>query len=112
MSIDTSSQQIKECGIIAIVRGDFSVNDTLRIGDALLRGNLNILEITLNSPIALQALPKLREYFKEYMLVGAGTVRNQIQARQACDAGAQFLVSPNLDLDTVSFAQAKELLHI
>lgn len=110
--IESVSQQIKVGGIIAILRGNFSVDDTLRLGDALMTGDVTILEITLNSPVALQALPKLRDHFEGTMLVGAGTVRDEEQARQASEAGAQFLVSPNLDLKTVVFTQSQGLLHI
>ena len=108
----TTSQRIKQSGIIAILRGDFSVEDTLRIGDALLVGTVTVLEVTLNSPSALMALPKLRSHFGDEMLVGAGTVRDVDHARGAIEAGAQFLVSPNLDLESVSFTRAKGLLHI
>jgi 2-dehydro-3-deoxyphosphogluconate aldolase/(4S)-4-hydroxy-2-oxoglutarate aldolase len=110
--IESARRQISDNGIIAILRGDFSVQETLRIAEALLEGDIRILEVTLNSPFALQALPKLRDHFEETMLIGAGTVRDKEQAHQAGEAGAQFLVSPNLDPGTVSFAQVKELLHI
>jgi 2-dehydro-3-deoxyphosphogluconate aldolase/(4S)-4-hydroxy-2-oxoglutarate aldolase len=110
--IDTVSQQIKKGGIIAIFRGDYSLELILRMADALLEGHVNIMEITLNSPLALRALPKLRDHFEADMLIGAGTVRNKNQAQQARDTGAQFLVSPNLDLETVSFVQSQGLLHI
>ena len=112
MDVEAVSQRIKECGIIAIIRGDYSVDDTLRIGEALLGGGVTVMEVTLNSPSALDALPRLRSHFKETMLIGAGTVREVQQARAAFDAGAQFLVSPNLDLDSVSFARTKSLLHL
>ena len=112
MNIGIVRQQIKEGGIIAIFRGDYSVERILRMADALLEGNINIMEITLNSSVALQAIPKLRDYFEADMLIGAGTVREISQAQEASDAGAQFLVSPNLDLETLLFAQLKGLLHI
>lgn len=111
-AIETSSQRIKQNGIIAILRGDFSVDDMLRIGDALLAGTVKVMEVTLNSPSALGALPKLREHFRTEMLLGAGTVRDVDQARQAYDAGAEFIVSPNLDLESVSFTLSKDLLHL
>jgi 2-dehydro-3-deoxyphosphogluconate aldolase/(4S)-4-hydroxy-2-oxoglutarate aldolase len=107
-----TSDLIKQAGIIAILRGDFSQDDMLRIGAALLAGNVTVLEVTLNSPAALTALPKLREHFNERMLIGAGTVRETDQARAARDAGAQFLVSPNFDRETVSFARTEGLLHL
>lgn len=112
MNLENVSQRIKTGGIIAILRGGFTVDDMLRVGDALLHGGVTVMEATLNSPHALTALPKLVEHFGERMLVGAGTVRDLSQARRATDAGAQFLVSPNLDLETVSFARTKDVLHL
>jgi len=111
-SVESTSQRIKQNGIIAILRGDFSIDDMLRIGDALLAGTVKVMEVTLNSPAALSALPKLREHFRTEMLVGAGTVRDVDQARQAYEAGAEFIVSPNLDLESVSFTRAEGLLHL
>lgn len=111
-NIEKISGQIKQSGIIAILRGDFSIGDMQRIGMALLDGSINIMEVTLNSPSALEALPRLLKHFGDEMLIGAGTVRDVDQARAASDAGAQFLVSPNLDLETVSFTRARDLLHI
>ena len=111
-SIEAASVKIKNSGVIAILRGDFSVEDMLRIGEALMQGTVTVMEVTLNSPAALVALPRLRKHFGDEMLVGAGTVREVDQARKAREAGAQFLVSPNLDLDTVSFARTNELLHL
>jgi 2-dehydro-3-deoxyphosphogluconate aldolase / (4S)-4-hydroxy-2-oxoglutarate aldolase len=110
--VETASQQIKQSGIIAILRGDFSIEDMLRIGDALMAGTITVMEVTLNSPSALTGLPQLSHHFGAEMLIGAGTVRDSKQARQAFEAGAQFLVSPNLDLETVSFARTKGLLHL
>lgn len=110
--LEAASQRIKECGIFAILRGDFSVEDMLRIGEALHAGNINVMEVTLNSPFALTALPKLRDHFQDEILVGVGTVRNLMEAQLVIDAGAQFLVSPNLDLETVAFARAQGLLHL
>jgi 2-dehydro-3-deoxyphosphogluconate aldolase / (4S)-4-hydroxy-2-oxoglutarate aldolase len=111
-TIESTSQKIKQAGIIAILRGDFSIEDMLRIGDALLAGGVSALEVTLNSPAALSALPRLRDHFAEQVLIGAGTARDANQARAAFEAGAQFLVSPNFDLETVSFARTVGLLHL
>jgi len=110
--IETASQQVKDCGIIAIIRGDFSADDNLRIGDALLAGTVTVMEVTLNSSSALTSLPRLRQHFGDEMLIGAGTVRDVKQAQAAYEAGAQFIVSPNLDLESVSFARTNDLLHL
>jgi len=110
--IEKASSWIKQNGIIAIVRGEFSIGDILRIGEALLAGTVTVMEVTLNTTSVLAALPRLRERFGGEMLIGAGTVRDVSQARQAKDSGAQFLVSPNLDLETASYARTYDLLHL
>ena len=67
------TQKIKQAGIIAILRGDYTVDDMLRIGKALLAGQVTVMEVTLNSPNALTALPKLLEHFGDRLLIGTGT---------------------------------------
>lgn len=111
-NIETTRQQIRDCGIIAILRGDYSVDDLLRIGEALLAGTVTAMEVTLNSPSALMALPQLRQQFDDRMLIGAGTVRTPSQVRHAVDAGAQFLVSPNFDAESVAVAHSQGVLHL
>ncbi len=44
-SIESTSEKIKQSGIIAILRGDFSVDDILRIGDVLLKGIVTLIEV-------------------------------------------------------------------
>ena len=91
-TIETSTQKIKQAGIIAILRGDYSTDEFLRIGEALLAGSITVMELTLNSPNALASLPQLLDHFGDRLLVGAGTVRVATQARHAIEAGAQFMV--------------------
>ena len=111
-SVEAASEKIKQSGVIAILRGDFLVEDMIRIGEALMTGTIAVMEVTLNSPSALTALPKLRDHFRDGMLVGAGTVRDVDQARAAREAGAQFIVSPNFNPESVSFARMNGLLHL
>ncbi|HZM24922.1 MAG TPA: bifunctional 4-hydroxy-2-oxoglutarate aldolase/2-dehydro-3-deoxy-phosphogluconate aldolase [Anaerolineales bacterium] len=111
-SVEAASEKIKQSGVIAILRGDFLVEDMIRIGEALRTGTITVMEVTLNSPSALTALPKLRDHFRDGMLVGAGTVRDVDQARAAREAGAQFIVSPNFNPESVSFARMNGLLHL
>jgi 2-dehydro-3-deoxyphosphogluconate aldolase / (4S)-4-hydroxy-2-oxoglutarate aldolase len=112
MKMEQAAQKIKECAIIAIIRGDFSVEDMLRISTALLAGSVSVVEITLNSPAVLEALPRLRNHFGDDLLIGAGTVRDIHGVQQALDAGAQFLVSPNYDRASVSLSQQRGVLHL
>jgi 2-dehydro-3-deoxyphosphogluconate aldolase/(4S)-4-hydroxy-2-oxoglutarate aldolase len=71
--------------------------DTVEIGvqvaRALVAGGLPAIELTLRTPVALDAIRAIADEVPE-ILVGAGTIVTPSQAKQAMDAGAQFLVSP------------------
>ena len=110
--VETAQNAIRKGGIIAIVRGDYSVNEILHCAKILLNSTIHILEVTLNSATVLEAIPALRRRFDGELLIGAGTVRTVDLARGAHNAGAEFLVAPNFDLETVQFAQSNDLLHI
>ena len=105
-------QTLLNDGLVAIVRGEFSVGEQEAIAEALLAGGVRILEITLNTTDALTGVRRLNERFPDDLLVGAGTVRTAADAQQARDAGAQFLVAPGLDLDTVATAQEQGTLML
>ena len=70
------------------------VEDARPIAEALVDGGLPVLEVTLRTPAALDAIAAMRRV--PGALVGAGTVLDPAQLRQAIDAGAAFAVSPGL----------------
>lgn len=105
-------QCIREEGLVAIVRGGFALEEILTIGDAMLAAPLRLLEVTLNTPDAFAAIAGLRTRFGDSMVIGAGTVRTPDQTWEALRAGAQFLVAPNLDVQCVRMAQAKDILML
>ena len=111
-TIESTTQRIKKAGIIAILRGDYTVADMLGIGKALLAGNVTVMELTLNSPNALAALPQLIAHFGDRLLIGAGTVRDATLARHAIEAGTGFMVAPNFDPETVAVARSYGVLHL
>lgn len=86
--------RLKNAGVIAIIRAR-SDEGLLEGAQALARAGITALEITLNTPHALQWLPRLRRELNG-VLVGAGTILNQEDAQSAIDAGAQFIVTPTL----------------
>lgn len=106
------ARRIKEIGIVAIIRGSFTMEEMVEIGDALLAAPVLTMEITLNTPSALAAISDLRARYGENMVVGAGTVRTVEQFNAALDAGAQFTVAPNLDMPTVARAMERDVLHL
>jgi len=91
--------QILKSKIVAIVRGADPA-DVLRIADALQLGGVNILEVTLNSPNALQVIDALTGKMKN-MLIGAGTVLSAADAQASIEAGATFIISPNVNVETI-----------
>lgn len=104
--------RVRAEGLVAIVRGGFDPEEIIAVGDAMLAAPLPLLEITLNTTGALNAIETLRARYGDNMVIGAGTVREVSQVRAAIAAGAQFLVSPNLDLPSVEAALEMETLLI
>jgi 2-dehydro-3-deoxyphosphogluconate aldolase / (4S)-4-hydroxy-2-oxoglutarate aldolase len=111
-SIAKSTEFVLDTGLVAIVRGNFPTQKLIEIGDALLASPVLVMEITLNTTGALAGITLLRERFGDKMLVGAGTVRTVAQFQDAVAAGAQFTVSPNLDIATVEASLAADILHL
>lgn len=68
-------------------------NDAVPIAEALVRGGLPMIELTLRTPAALDAIKRIASEVPD-ILVGAGTIVDTCQPEQAAAAGAQFLVSP------------------
>ena len=94
------------------MRGDFSAQKVLEIGDALLASPVLAMEVTMNTPGALDLIEMLRARFGDHMLIGAGTVRTIAQFNDAVAAGAQFTLAPGFRPAVVEAAQTKEILHI
>jgi 2-dehydro-3-deoxyphosphogluconate aldolase/(4S)-4-hydroxy-2-oxoglutarate aldolase len=69
------------------------VRQAIALARALADGGLNVLEVTLRTPKALEAISAITQELPE-VIVGAGTVRDALQRNQAERAGAKFLVSP------------------
>ncbi len=107
-----TAQRVRQDGLVAIVRGNFSQAQIMGMAEVLLTAEVPVMEVTLNTTSALAAIQMLRQHFGDKLLVGAGTVRTAEQFQQALDAGAQFTVAPNLDLATVALAQQHDLLHL
>lgn len=79
-----------------------NVEHAVPLSRALVQGGLPVIELTLRTPVALDAIERIAAEVPD-ILVGAGTIVTPGQAKQAADAGAQFLVSPGC---TPSLTQA------
>jgi 2-dehydro-3-deoxyphosphogluconate aldolase/(4S)-4-hydroxy-2-oxoglutarate aldolase len=105
-------ETIGKHGVIAIVRGQYSIDQMLEIGETLAGESITILEITLNTSNALAAIAQLGQAFNSDLLVGAGTVRTAEKLEQAMNAGAKFTVAPNFDRESVELALENDFLHV
>lgn len=112
MMILQDKQRIKEAAVVAIVRGSFSTDDILRIAEVFIDNEINVFEITLNSPSALESISQLQKRFADVALIGAGTVRTVSDWQRAFDAGARFTVAPNYANEVVRMALDKDILHL
>ncbi|GMA62742.1 bifunctional 4-hydroxy-2-oxoglutarate aldolase/2-dehydro-3-deoxy-phosphogluconate aldolase [Alicyclobacillus fastidiosus] len=97
---DVIASRLQETGVVAIIRGiDTSVIHPLV--QALYDGGIRLVEVTLNTEGALEAIASLLSKFGDSMSVGAGTVLNEQQALAAKAHGAQFFVTPNVDRSVI-----------
>jgi 2-dehydro-3-deoxyphosphogluconate aldolase/(4S)-4-hydroxy-2-oxoglutarate aldolase len=97
---DTTSRII-ETGLIPVVRAESS-EIAMRAIDAIKEGGVSVLEITMTVPGAIRVIEEVARRFGNDAIVGAGTVLDSETARACILAGAQFIVSPALDLDTIA----------
>lgn len=91
---------IKTHKLVSILRG-LELNDALSVTKALKEGGFRLVEVTMNTKDALNSIEQLNDIYGEEMLIGAGTVLDSETAKAAIQAGASFIISPSLDLDTI-----------
>ena len=94
--------RIEQVGIIPSVRVS-SADDAMFAAEAVYRGGIPIVEVTLTVPGAMEVISHLVKNAPE-MIVGAGSVLDVVTARLCLKAGAKFLTSDGIDLDVVKFA--------
>ncbi|MCI9155940.1 MAG: bifunctional 4-hydroxy-2-oxoglutarate aldolase/2-dehydro-3-deoxy-phosphogluconate aldolase [Lawsonibacter sp.] len=86
------NQQMRRRGVVPVVTLR-NTEDAVPTAQALLAGGLDVMEVTLRTPCALEAIRRIAREAPR-MCVGAGTVLTIGQTEQAAEAGAQFIVSP------------------
>ena len=94
-------RKIKDAGVVAVVRGD-SKEQGLKIVEAAIKGGIKVMELTMTVPNPVEFLREVAEKYRDTdIIVGAGTVLDAETARACILAGAEFIVSPSLDIDTL-----------
>ncbi len=97
-------QRVLDCGIVAVVRATDS-SQLVEVCRALVEGGVDVAEITFTVPDALEVLRAVRKALGNDLLLGAGTVLDTETARAAILAGAEYLVSPTLNLEVIQMAK-------
>ncbi|MFC5701119.1 bifunctional 4-hydroxy-2-oxoglutarate aldolase/2-dehydro-3-deoxy-phosphogluconate aldolase [Cohnella faecalis] len=95
-------QQLIEHQMVAIARG-IGADRIEPVANALADGGIRLLEVTLNTDGALEMISLLRANTGDRLHIGAGTVLDLGQAKEAIAAGAQYLISPHLDESIVAY---------
>ncbi|MGB2814679.1 MAG: bifunctional 4-hydroxy-2-oxoglutarate aldolase/2-dehydro-3-deoxy-phosphogluconate aldolase [Dehalococcoidales bacterium] len=97
---DKNLQTITDCGVVAIVRVS-SAREAVDVCMAIARGGVTPIEVTMTVPGAIDAIREFKSAVKEEVLIGAGTVLDPETARACILAGADFIVSPTLNLEVI-----------
>lgn len=104
MSREIILKQIREIGLMPVLRAS-SVKEALAIADAIVAGGVTVLEVTMTVPGAVKVIEQLVEQAGSKLLIGAGTVLDPETARICLLAGAQFVVSPALNVKTIEMCR-------
>ena len=101
------TERMHHAGVVPVVVLD-DAKDALPAARALLAGGVDVMEITVRTAAAADAIRAVSEGCPE-MLVGAGTVVTLDQCRQALECGAKFIVSPGFDPEVVSWCAERSV---
>jgi len=102
-------QRLLDEGIVAIIRAA-DPSRLVDVAQALVDGGVSVMEVTFTVPKAERVLERVAEQLGDKVLLGAGTVLDTETARLAMAAGAQFIVTPVVNLDVIRFCRRYDKL--
>ncbi|GHR26840.1 ketohydroxyglutarate aldolase [Helicobacter pylori] len=85
-----------------------NIKDAVPLAQSLVKGGIQIIEVTLRSSCALEAIELIAKNVPK-MRVGAGTILNPTQLEQTQNRGAEFLISPGLTIKLLEYAKKKDM---
>jgi 2-dehydro-3-deoxyphosphogluconate aldolase/(4S)-4-hydroxy-2-oxoglutarate aldolase len=94
------ANRMMEIGIVPVVRAS-SAKQAMLAAEAVCAGGIPIIEVTMTVPGAIEVIAELSKSMGSEVLIGAGTVLDAEAAQRCIDAGAEFIVSPGFNLETV-----------
>jgi len=96
-------QRMTEEGLIPVIRVS-SAKEAIDVADAIKAGGVTLIEITMSVQGAMDAIKELSNKYKDAIVLGAGTILDPETGRAALLAGAQFIVTPTLNLELIQLA--------
>src|SRR5881394_975090 len=104
MTVSGPLQRVLDRCVVAIIRAD-SPEKLVDVAEALLAGGVEVMEVTFTVPRATTVLEKVAAKLGDRVLMGAGTVLDTETARAAILAGAEFIVSPAVNIEVIEFCR-------
>lgn len=101
-------RRLEATGLVPVVRAASS-DEAMEAIDAIREGGVDVLEITMTVPGAIGVIAEVAKRYGSQVVVGAGTVLDPETAQKCIDAGAVFVVSPALNLDTIALCRKLEI---
>ncbi|MGD0919631.1 MAG: bifunctional 4-hydroxy-2-oxoglutarate aldolase/2-dehydro-3-deoxy-phosphogluconate aldolase [Thermodesulfobacteriota bacterium] len=98
-------------GLIPVIRVT-TAQEAMEVADAIKEGGVSFIEITMSVQGAIDVIKELTQRYRDEIIMGAGTVLDPETGRAALLAGAQFIVSPTLNLDLIYLAHRYSALVI
>lgn len=109
MAREDQLARLIDCGIVAVVRARDGQR-LVEVAQALLAGGVEAIEITFTVPKAVRVLEQVADALGAKVLLGAGTVLDCETARAALLAGAEYIVSPTLDVKVIELCRRYDKL--
>ncbi|MFD6442204.1 bifunctional 4-hydroxy-2-oxoglutarate aldolase/2-dehydro-3-deoxy-phosphogluconate aldolase [Peribacillus sp. NPDC060186] len=107
----TKLEELKQGKLVAVIRGA-RPDQIVPIARALKEGGIRTLEITVETPKVCRLIEKVKEEFGDDIIVGAGTVLDSETARTVIMAGAEFIFSPTVNIETIKMAKRYGIISI
>ena len=100
-------KKIIENKVIAVIRSN-SKDNLMPFIDLIIKSGINSIEITLTTPNALSVIKQLKSNYKGSILIGAGTVTDLDSAKKALDVGAEYIVTPVLNMEVIDYVKKSQ----
>lgn len=109
MTKDETIERVTAGGVIPVIRAE-STYEARAVVDAIVAGGIAVIEVTMTVPGAVGLIRQLSEVYDGRILIGAGTVMNADTAKDCVEAGAKFVISPALNLETIRFCRDNDVV--